>query len=143
MIELLHPRLVHFPIALLLTSVALSWVSLRWKDKELDRAAWYTLVIGLMGTVFTLISGLIAARGVPADSPAMATLNLHKFLGIATLVIFGIQAICHIRSRGVYSPAKRALHIGIQFIGVALIVAVGFLGGELVYTFGINVSGMP
>ncbi len=143
MIELLHPRLVHFPIALLLTSVALSWASLHWKDKGLDQAAWYLLLLGLAGTILTLISGLIAARAVPADSPAMATLNIHKLLGIAVLVIFSAQALCHIRSRSIYTPTKRVLHTAIQLLGVALILAVGFLGGELVYTFGIGVSSMP
>lgn len=143
MLELLHPRLVHFPIALLLTSVALSWASLRWKDRGLDRAAWYTLLLGLVGTVFTLITGLLAARGVPADSPAMATLNIHKILGIVTLVIFGLQALILVRSKGTFSSPLRALYLGMQLVGVALILAVGFLGGELVYTFGLGVSALP
>jgi len=142
MIELLHPRLVHFPIALLLTSVVLDWASLRWKDKGLDRAAWYTLLLGLAGALLALISGLIASRAVLAGSPALATLNIHRLLAIITLVVFGLQAVCHIRNRGVYSPAKRILHTAIQLAGVALIIAVGYFGGELVYAFGIGVSGL-
>ncbi len=136
----IHPLLVHFPIALLLTSVALSWADLLWKGKGFERAAWYTLLLGLAGTVATLITGLIAAQSVPIDSPALATLNTHKLLGIATLVIFGMQAVCARRSKGVYSPRKRILHTAIQLVGVGLIVAVGFLGGELVFTYGVGVA---
>ena len=127
----LHPLFVHFPIALLLSSVAFSWAGRLWQGKNFDQAAWYTLLLGLAGTLVTLITGLLAAQGVPADSPA---------LGIATFVIFGIQAICAYRSKGVYSPGKRILHTVIQLIGVALIVVVGLYGGELVYTFGVGVS---
>jgi uncharacterized membrane protein len=42
----LHPLLVHFPMALLLSSAAFSWLGLRWKDKGFDKAAWYTLLAG-------------------------------------------------------------------------------------------------
>jgi uncharacterized membrane protein len=136
----IHPLLVHFPIALLLTSVALSWAGLLWKGKGLEQAAWYTLLLGLAGTVVTLITGLIAAQSVPIDSPAQATLNTHKFFGIATFVIFGLQAMCAWRNKGRYSPGKRILHTAIQLGGVALIVAVGFFGGELVFTYGIGVG---
>jgi len=135
----LHPLLTHFPIALLLSSVAFYWAGLRWKEKGLDKTASYTLWLGLAGTAVAIISGLVAAQSVPLDSPAMQTLTTHKFLGIATFVIFGIQAICAWRSKGIYRPAKRVLHTVIQLSGVALIIAVGYFGGELVYTFGIGV----
>jgi uncharacterized membrane protein len=136
----LHPLFVHFPIALLLSSVALSWTGRFWPGKGLEQAAWYTLLLGLAGTVVTLISGLVAAQGVPADSPAMATLNIHRALGIATFVIFGALAIWNWRSKGAISGNGRLFFTIIQIVGVALIVAVGFYGGELVYTFGVGVA---
>lgn len=136
----IHPLLVHFPIALLLTSLALSWAGRLWKGRDLEQAAWYTLLLGLAGTIATVITGLIAAQGVPADSPAQATLNTHRLLGIATFIVFGLQAVCRWRSRGVYSPRKRVLHTVVQLIGAALIVAVGFFGGELVFTYGVGVA---
>lgn len=135
-----HPLLVHFPIALLLTSVALDWASIRWRGKGLEQAAWYTLLLGLAATVLTLITGLLAAQAVPANSPAAATLNIHKVLGIVTLVVFGLQAVCHWRHHGVYSPGDRIKHTIVQLIGVALIVTLGWFGGELVYTFGVGVA---
>ncbi|MCP5095504.1 MAG: DUF2231 domain-containing protein [Chloroflexi bacterium] len=139
MLENSHPLVVHFPIALLLTSVAFYWAGLFWKGRGFDKVAWYTLLLGLVGTAVTILSGLIAAKNVPLDSPAMQTLTTHKVLGIATFVIFGMQAVCAWRSQGIYSPGKRILHTVIQLIGVSLIIAVGYFGGELVYTFGIGV----
>jgi uncharacterized membrane protein len=136
----LHPLFVHFPIALLLASVAFSWAGRIWHGKGLEQAAWYTLLLGLAGALFSVISGFLAARGVPADSPAMATLTVHRLLGIAVLVIFGLQALCTWRSKGVYSRNKRIMHTAIQVVGVALIVAVGLYGGELVYTFGVGMA---
>jgi len=137
--ENLHPLVVHFPIALLLTSVAFYWAELIWKGHGFDKVAWYTLLLGLVGTAVTIVSGFMAAKSIPLDSPAMQTVTTHKILGIATFVIFGIQAVCAWRSQGVYSSGKRVLHTVIQLIGVALIIAVGYFGGELVFTFGVGV----
>jgi uncharacterized membrane protein len=137
--ENLHPLIVHFPIALLLTSTGFYWAGLIWKGRGFDKVAWYTLLLGVIGTAVTIISGLIAAKNVPLDSPAMQTLTTHKLLGIATFIIFGMQTVCAWRSQGVYSSGKRVLHTIIQLIGVALIIAVGYFGGELVYNFGIGV----
>jgi len=138
----IHPLLVHFPIALLLTYVALDWAGRIWKGKPFTEAAWYTLLLGLAGTLVTVLTGLVAARGVPADSPALATLNVHKFIGLATFVLFGIQAVCYARNRGKYTPGKQVLHTVLQLAGVALIVLTGYFGGELVYTFGVGVSAL-
>ena len=140
MITNLHPLFVHFPIALLLSSVAFSWAGRFWPGKGLDQAAWYTLLLGLVGTVFTLGSGFVAAQSVAADSPAMTTLNLHRLLGIATFVIFGALALWSWRSKGVFTGNRRLFFTTLQVAGVALIVAVGFYGGELVYTYGVNVA---
>lgn len=139
----LHPLFVHFPIALLLSGVALSWAERFWPEKGLKQAAWYTLLLGLAGTVFTLITGLLDAQRVSLDNPAMATLNLHRALGIATFVLFGALAFWSWRSKGVISGRNRALYTVIQIVGVALIVTVGFLGGELVYAFGLGVATTP
>ncbi len=136
----LHPFLVHFPIALLLTSIVLYWAGLRWENKGFEQAYWYTHILGLAGTLFTIISGFVDARDVLPGDPALATLNTHKVLGIATLLVFSALAVCHVRSKGEYSPAKRVLHTVIQLIGVGLILAVGFFGGELVYVFGVGVA---
>lgn len=136
----LHPLIVHFPIALLISSVALDWAGRRWTGRGLDKAAWYTLLLGLAGLVFALISGFRAGSAVPADSPALATLGAHKILGIATFVVFGLQAVCAWRRHGAYSSTQRVLHTGVQVLGVALIVALGYLGGELVYTYGVGVA---
>lgn len=138
----LHPLIVHFPIALLLTNVALDWAGLVWKNRSFAQAAWYALLLGLAATVFTLVTGLIAAQGVPADSPAMSTLNAHKILGIVAFVLFAVLTVWRWRSKGTYSPIGRALHSAVQLTGVALIVVLGYMGGELVYTFGIGVAAL-
>ena len=139
----LHPLVVHFPIALLLSSVSLYWAGLRWQGRGLDRAAWYTHLLGLAGTAVTLITGLIAAKSVPANSPALATVTTHKFLGLATFVVFGLLAVCAWRHRETgYSQRERVLHTVIQLIGVALVIATGYFGGELVFTYGVGVAAL-
>lgn len=52
----LHPMFVHFPIALLLTSVALDWGDRIWNGMGLAQAAWYPLQLGLLGGVASVIT---------------------------------------------------------------------------------------
>lgn len=136
----LHPLVVHFPMGLLLTSIVLYWANLFWKGRGLEQAYWYTHRIGLAGALFAVISGLLAARTVPADSPAISIVSIHRALGLATFVVFGLLAVCHARNKGEYSRGKRILHTIVQWVGVGLILAAGFFGGELVYTFGVGVA---
>ncbi len=135
-----HPIIVHFPMALLTVSVFFYWAALRWKGRGFESAYWYTHLVGLAGAALAVVTGLLGAQAIPADSPAMDTVNLHKFLGLGTLAVFTVLAICHWRNRWEYSPRRRMLHTAVQVLGLVLIVATGLFGGELVYSFGIGVK---
>ena len=55
----LHPFVVHFPIALLLLNFALTVLYLRRGDPFLERAAYGALVIGWWGAFAAVVTGVI------------------------------------------------------------------------------------
>ena len=134
----LHVLIVHFPIALLLTSVALSWASLIWKDKSFDKASWYSLLLGLVATLVAIPTGLASASGIPADSAAMVAVNPHRILGISTFVVFALQAVIVWRSKAEMSVGVRVTLIALQVIGAVILIVLGYFGGELVYRYGVG-----
>jgi len=134
----LHVLIVHFPIALLLTSVALSWASMIWKDKGFDKASWYSLLLGLVATLVAIPTGLASASAIPADSAAMVAVNPHRILGIATFVVFALQAVIVWRSKAEMSVGARVALIALQVIGSLIVIVLGYFGGELVYRYGIG-----
>ena len=84
----LHPIVVHFPIALLMTSVALDYASLVFRRWRLTEAATWCLVLGVPGAAAALLSGKISAGSVNAEA-AGNLLHLHKMFAVAASISFG------------------------------------------------------
>ncbi|MEO7074632.1 MAG: DUF2231 domain-containing protein, partial [Ktedonobacterales bacterium] len=78
----LHPIIVHFPIALLFTSVALDVLALFLRRVGLVATASWCLLLGVIGALAAGISGGISSRAL-AESPAVAALvETHQRVAI-------------------------------------------------------------
>lgn len=84
----LHPILVHFPLALLITSVALDIASVWIRRLGLSQAATWCLVLGVPGAGMALLSGWISERGIEATAPPQL-LHLHKVFAVLATLVFG------------------------------------------------------
>lgn len=83
----LHPIIVHFPIALLLTSVALDIAAALFRRASLVEGATWALVIGTPGAVASLASGWLSEHDVTVGTAAN-TLHLHKICAVLSTVVF-------------------------------------------------------
>jgi uncharacterized membrane protein len=109
--SLLHPMIVHFPIALLFASVALDWAGYWLKHPNLTRAGFYILVLGALGAGGAALTG---PDHVTADASVMSLLADHQNfanLTVALAVFMTCGAIPHYRgyprSLGTALPALR------------------------------------
>lgn len=84
----LHPIIVHFPIALLIVSVAFDITAVFLRRAGLTTAATWTLIFGVPGAGAALLSGWISEHDVSA-ALAGSTLHLHKVCAVLTTVLFG------------------------------------------------------
>jgi len=88
---LLHPILVHFPIALLFASVALDLVGYIFRNVNLTRAGFYLLLLGVAGAGAAAIAGPDHATGsATADALLISHQNfalLTVALGVALLLV--------------------------------------------------------
>jgi uncharacterized membrane protein len=133
----LHPAIVHFPIALLLVNLLVTWLYIRRADPFFDRAAYGALVLGWWGTVAGIISGtLSAALEWPLEGSQLAWLNAHAVLGFALLFVYGRALLWRRRKPNVLDGPDRRRYLAL-LIGGALLVAVdGWVGGHMVYRLG-------
>lgn len=128
---LLHPAIVHFPIALLFAGFAgavAGVLSERWA-KRADAVSWL-LWLGTASAWAALALGLLAARTAPHVPPAWETLALHESLAWWTAGAATVLSIWRWRwpARG----PRLALALWAGVVGLALWT--GYEGGELVFT---------
>jgi uncharacterized membrane protein len=138
----LHPRFVHFPVALLATGSVIALVYLLgWRRTTLPGLAWAMLLLGWLGIFPAMLSGLFDRNRAPADLAVVAVMNPHIAASFGLLIVYGLLLYERLRSPDVLDqPRRRWLSIGLLALGLALLAVVGWLGGKLVYDLGVGVQ---
>jgi uncharacterized membrane protein len=131
----LHPMIVHFPIAFLMSGLVLQAATLRapMPGSGQSSAAW----IRWTGTAFlwmALATGLLAARTAPHVPPAWEVLAEHRTLGFWTAGMFTAASVLRR-----WLPRRRRLLLFVWTLAVGLLIATAWHGAELVYEHGISV----
>ena len=138
----IHPMVVHFPIALLITSVVFDFLAMRWRHKSFQDAGFYTLLAGLLGAAVAVLTGAMAEELAEDTGIPESVLEIHEALGYATLLFFiGLLAL-RLLMRWKLIREIPALYLAMGVAGIMILSAAGYFGGSLVYDFGAGVS-MP
>ncbi|MGB9634688.1 MAG: DUF2231 domain-containing protein [Chloroflexaceae bacterium] len=140
----LHPFTVHFPIALLLVSGLFTLIALRRGESAWETSAYHCLLVGWVAGVVAALSGVFdAARqliGPEAPRALAGWVNAHAFVNLAALIVYG-QALLRRRRADLLADATaRRGYLRLHAIGALLLVVGGWLGGQLVYRFGLGVN---
>ena len=142
-ITLIHPKLVHFPIAFLLAALVFDVWGMIKKDSFYYRVGWVNLVLAILFSVFAIISGLLAANNVPHNDLSHETMELHETLGYVIGGILLILFLWRLRLKGELPQKGRAVYV-LLLLGVAVTVVISAdLGGKMVYEYGVAVKAVP
>ena len=158
LLEHLHPATVHFPLALLLVGSLLALVQLYRRPRvDLRWTIWFLLIVGWLGVIAAVLTGLLAQSNLPPDAPYRDVLNWHIGAGLAQLVVYGIllyrgwiyRTVKARKARAAKGqlyedllddPSARNWIAVLLVVGMVLLVVTGWNGGILVYTWGVNVG---
>ena len=136
--ESVHPLAIHFPIALLMTSLLLDGLALLLKRPRLHRVALWNLGLGTLGAAVAVLTGLQAARIAKHSFEIHRVMELHRKLGIATLILTGLLTSWRLFTRDRLSPKTRALTLLVMLVITGVTSLGAHLGGRLVYEFGLG-----
>jgi uncharacterized membrane protein len=134
-----HPEFVHFPIALIALSVILDWIGAFSRSERLAAAAWWTLFGAAIGGVATVATGLYDMYKIPIDAAAHRYVEFHMWVGIALLAAAAVLAVW----RGVLyfrHQSVRGAYLAAGLLILCLVTFQNWLGGELVYAYGVGVA---
>lgn len=137
----LHPILVHFTIALTVIAFVFDLLAFVFGIDALMAAGWWTLAAATLVTIATIATGVTSRLRVPVEEGAARSfLRAHMALG-PTLFGF-LVAICIWRAGIWQAGADVTGWYLVAMAGVVLAMAAqGYLGGELVYRYGVEVKG--
>jgi uncharacterized membrane protein len=137
----LHPRVIHFPIALLLTGTALTFVAFWRREWEWERSAHRLLALGWLSLFPAALTGLISLNALSMTDPRRAAVNTHITFFFATLIAFGIGLYWRLREPAIlHHPRRRWYYLGILTLGSLFVLLTGHSGGQLVYQLGIGIT---
>jgi uncharacterized membrane protein len=128
----MHGGAVHFPIALILSSGAMDasgfffpGLAVRFR---LHAAGYWTMLLGAVGTVPAVLSGLVMTKGVMLGHDALRLHHLFAWPAFALIV-----GAATWRVRGNDAPERRitAGYLGAVGLAAGLVLAAGYWGGEM------------
>ena len=135
----LHPILVHFTIGLVGASFAFDLLGQLRHSTSLATAGWWTIALAVPLTVATVATGLMSRLRVPiAEGAALRYLRIHTALGP---VFFGGLISLGVWRASFWGREAPPSTLYLFALGVLVLVmtAQGYVGGELVYGFGLEV----
>ncbi|MBF6648009.1 DUF2231 domain-containing protein [Methylobacter sp. BlB1] len=136
----IHPLLVHFPIAFLSAFFALDLIGTLAKKTQWRIAASWLLYFGTVATVFTVISGFMAADSVAHGDNVHDLMERLEQIGIVVLIIAVLLSIWRIASGGLIQGAANGFFLTLTVLLCGLMVWGSDLGGLMVYKYGIGVQ---
>lgn len=134
----LHPPLTDVTVGLYTGATAFGVLSaLGLSEENLASAWWLALIAGLIVTGPTALAGLADWLVIPRGTPLWRTATLHLTAMVTATVFFLIAAIA---GHGDYvDKTVGGVPLVLTLIGFALLTLGGWLGGAIVFTYGMRV----
>jgi uncharacterized membrane protein len=129
----MHGGATHFPIALLMVSVAFDHAAF-WRSNELRRRdfrvlGFYSLLVAAATSPVAVLSGVALSRGVLLGTGMLAL--HHYFIWPAFGLLIGL-AVWRLVTRECASRRARGCYLAIASITLAAMMSAGYWGGEMI-----------
>jgi uncharacterized membrane protein len=129
----LHPALVHFPVALVLTAVAAESLCIARRDGRYADIARFLITAAAWLSVPAAITGFIRAETITLDDAERSLFAVHRVAGIATPVLV---FLCAGLGQGVRRSGQiweLILYRVVMVLAAIATAVAGYYGGEIVF----------
>jgi uncharacterized membrane protein len=135
-----HPILVHVPTALWPAALGFDLLSrFGVGGNAMVRTSFYAILLGLVAAVAAMPPGIADWSGIKRGRPAWAIGLVHMVLNVAVTILWAVNLI--LRWDGL--DGAHAVGTGplvLSVVGMAVLLVAGYLGGRMVYDYGISVA---
>jgi len=133
-----HAMFIHFPVAFYVGALALDVLSRLGRFPSAPLAATWLLIGAFAGTALAVPTGLLDWLGMVPGSRKRRWATRHMLAQLVAAAVFVIDAALRWSGR---ARARASLAwIGLEAVGVVVLLVGQWLGGVLVYRLGMRVS---
>jgi len=131
-----HPMLIVFPLGLLSTALVFDVIYLLTDLTRWTEVAYYLVGAGLIGGAVAAVAGWVDWAAIPRGTRAKRVGLVH---GVGNVIVLGLFVLSWLLRRPNPSlPPTEA--IAAALVGIVLLTATAWLGGELVSHLGVGVD---
>src|SRR5688572_11261970 len=138
----LHPAIVHFPIALISIAAVFAVISLFSKKNVFKELAFWNLLIGGLGAMAAVITGLMELKTLVHDDAIHSILEKHEFIGFAILILSLALLTWSWARKNRFVKKEYTAWVFFLVLGLAMVTYQGYLGGRMVFEKGAGVEPM-
>jgi len=138
----LHPIVVHVPMAMWPSALIFDLLS-QWQigGNAMVRLSFYAIIFGLVASLLAVPTGVLDWSGIKKEKPAWKIGLYHMMLNLIAVLLFAINFGLRMQDFREATTVAR-IPLGLSFIGTGLLIGSAYLGGRMVYTYGISVARM-
>lgn len=146
----LHPMLVHFPIVLLLGSLALDGAGSLLRRDWLHRAGVASLILGVLAAAAAVVTGFVTPEASEVGIGLHSTGGLSGFFSGNKVDVHQNLALMLMAASTMWLTMRLVLwqrsdnwkrvYLGFGLLVAALVMLTGYYGGEIVYGPKVTIS---
>lgn len=125
-----HPLIVHFPIALWLTSLFFDLLYLKTRDRVFATTSRYLLGLGVLGAAGAIMLGFVDFIPLVAGGVGQAFVDLHGIHSKLAYTATGVYSVLFL-ARWRWPQMPTSLSVRLAILAAALISATAWFGGEI------------
>ena len=133
----IHPMIIPFPLALWATSFVVDVLFYFLRHPTLLIISKFMIAGGCLAAVAAAIPGFVDWLAIKNGEVKKAA-NWHARLNIAALLVFAISLLLRLGRYSDFVGRRLTIPFVLSLVGVILITISGWLGGELVFRYGIG-----
>ena len=138
----LHPILVHIPMAMWPSALVFDVLSQRQiGGNAIVRLSFYAIAFGLAAALLAAPTGLVDWSGIKKEKPAWKIGLYHLSLNLVAVVLFGVNLFLRWPTFREATEVDRIPFL-LSAIGTLILIGSAYLGGRMVYEYGISVARM-
>ena len=135
----LHPALVHIPTALWPSAFLFDLVSQFRADAVFGQLALYAILLGCIAALLAIPTGYADWTDIRPEKPAWRLGLYHMILNVIVFLLWGTNLVLRLRGLQTEGPVPLGL-MWLSGMGTMLLLVSGYLGGRMIYAYGISVA---